>query len=113
VSWLGRLRVKVLAGKDAFWWLTGHFDEPDAMRWPLWDEDCSQCHASFDTREPEAWQSPRFHQLPVHNASLGVGCVECHFSHDSEVDVDAYFLDASRVRPQCARCHPEFEEGEG
>jgi nitrate/TMAO reductase-like tetraheme cytochrome c subunit len=113
VSWLGKLRVKTLAGKDAFWWLVGRFDEPDGMRWPLWDEDCSQCHASFETSEPESWHSPRFHQLPVHNASLGVGCVECHFSHESFVDVAAYFLDAERVRPQCARCHPEFEEGEG
>jgi hypothetical protein len=113
VSWLGKLRVKTLAGKDAFWWLVGRFDEPDGMRWPLWDEDCSQCHASFETSEPESWHSPRFHQLPVHNASLGVGYVECHFSHESFVDVAAYFLDAERVRPQCARCHPEFEEGEG
>jgi nitrate/TMAO reductase-like tetraheme cytochrome c subunit len=113
VSWLGRLRVKALAGKDAFWWLVDDFDEPHDMRWPLWDEDCAQCHTSFDTSEPESWQSPRFHQLPVHNASLGVGCVECHFSHESFVDIAPYFLDAERVRPQCARCHPEFEEREG
>jgi len=112
VSWIGRLRVKTLAAKDAFWWVVGDFEEPHGMRWPLWDEDCSQCHASFDSGEVEAWQSPRFHQQPVHNTDLGVDCVECHVSHERELAVAAHFLDADRVRAECARCHPEFEEEE-
>lgn len=113
VSWLGRARVKALAAKDAFWYGVGHFEEPDGMRWPLWDEDCTQCHDAFDESPAPSWRSPRFHQLPVHNVELGVACVECHLVHDPGGDADAGFLHASQVRTQCARCHPEFEDAEG
>jgi nitrate/TMAO reductase-like tetraheme cytochrome c subunit len=113
VGLAGRLRVKTLAARDAFWYVTGHFEEPDAMRWPLRDADCRRCHAHFDESQAEAWQSPRFHQLGVHNVKLGVACVECHQSHVAGGNPDAYFLDAAHVRSRCARCHSEFEEGEG
>ncbi len=109
-SFPGRARVKVLAGLDAFWYLTGHFEEPAGMAWPLWDEDCLACHASFDESEAEAWESPRFHQLPVHNAELGVDCVQCHLVHETGGQPEHYFLQADRVRVRCAQCHSEFEE---
>jgi nitrate/TMAO reductase-like tetraheme cytochrome c subunit len=109
-SFVGRARVKLLAGKDAFWWAVGHFEEPDGMRWPLWDEDCVKCHARFDAR-PEAmsWRTPRFHELPVHNVELGVDCVSCHLVHDPGGSDDGHFLHPEPVRSQCASCHPEFE----
>jgi nitrate/TMAO reductase-like tetraheme cytochrome c subunit len=110
VSFVGRARVKLLAGLDAFWYVTGHFEEPEGMAWPLWDEDCRQCHARFDESPAESWQSPRFHQLPVHNVELGVDCVECHLVHEAGGAPEHDFLHASRVRTQCARCHSEFEE---
>ena len=108
-SWIGRARVKALAAKDAFWYVVGHFEEPDGMRWPLWDEDCRKCHPRFDESEPEAWQSPRFHQLPVHNVDLGMDCVVCHKVHEDAVDPASYFLDSGWVRSRCAQCHSEFE----
>lgn len=112
VGFIGRARIKLLAAKDAFWYVTRQFDEPGSMRWPLWDEDCSQCHAHFDTGESEAWELPRFHQLPVHNVELGVDCVECHRVHEVGGDPEAQFLQRHWVRSQCARCHPEFEGDE-
>jgi nitrate/TMAO reductase-like tetraheme cytochrome c subunit len=111
VSFVGRARVKALAAKDAFWYLAGHFEEPQGMGWPLWDEDCSQCHADFDERDSESWRQPRFHQLPVHNVELGVNCVECHRVHETGGPREAYFLKPPLVRTQCARCHSKFEEG--
>jgi predicted CXXCH cytochrome family protein len=81
------------------------------MRWPLWDEDCTRCHAGFEESDPEAWENPRFHQLGVHNVELGVDCVECHSSHQTGGDPRRFFLSANEVRVQCARCHAEFEEG--
>ena len=111
VSLLGRARVKALAAKDAFWYVVGHFEEPSGMRWPLWDEDCSQCHERFDQSDPEPWENPRFHQLAVHNVELGVACVECHSSYPPGGDPRHHFLRAAEVRAQCARCHDEFEEG--
>ena len=82
------------------------------MAFPLWDEDCAKCHASFDESDPEPWRTPRFHQLAVHNVELGVDCVTCHASHEADGNPDHAFLNATRVRSQCALCHPEFEEGE-
>jgi nitrate/TMAO reductase-like tetraheme cytochrome c subunit len=110
-SLAGRLRVKALAAKDAFFYLSGRFEEPRAMRWPLWDEDCRKCHASFAERSSESWRSPGFHELAVHNARLGVGCVECHQVHESGGDPSVNFLDTGAVRAQCARCHSQFAEG--
>ena len=112
-SWVGRARVKVLAAKDAFWYVTGHFDEPTGMAWPLWEEDCRKCHPGFDEAEAPEWETPRFHQLSVHNADLGIGCVECHLVHEDRGDSEAYFLRAPLVRSQCARCHARFEEEQG
>jgi hypothetical protein len=106
----GRARVKLLAAKDAFWYVTGRFQEPDGMAWPLWDEDCTKCHDRFDESGGDPWSSPRFHELPVHNVELGVACVECHTSHAPGGNALAFFLDARRVRSRCALCHSQFEE---
>jgi nitrate/TMAO reductase-like tetraheme cytochrome c subunit len=107
----GRMRVKALAARDAFFYTIGRFEEPRAMRWPLADADCRKCHARFDEGEPESGRPPRFHALPVHNARLGVACVECHRAHTSQVDAGFHFVDVSAVRAQCARCHSEFAMG--
>lgn len=111
VGFAGRVRVKTLAAKDAFWYAVGRFEEPVGMRWPLWDEDCSQCHARFDERADDAGGALPFHALAVHNAGLPVRCVECHEAHGPGGNPDAYFLHAASLRAQCARCHSEFEEG--
>lgn len=110
VGLVGRARVKLLAAKDSLVYLTGRFDEPEGMNWPLWDQDCRKCHTGFDVSDYESWESPRFHQLPVHNAELGVDCVECHRVHDPGGPAAHHFLRAERVQTQCARCHAEFEE---
>lgn len=107
-SWLGRARVKALAMKDALVYLTGRFDEPAHMRFPLWDEDCRKCHATYlGATEHDAGATP-FHALSVHNTELGVGCVECHEVHEAGGTPEAYFLRAEVVRAQCARCHAEM-----
>lgn len=108
-SLIGRARVKALAGLDLLWYVVGRFEEPSQMAWPLWDEDCSQCHPTFDSVASLAWETPRFHELPVHNVDLGVDCVECHRSHQAG-NPEAHFLEVSSVRSQCARCHLEFKE---
>ena len=104
VGFVGKLRVKALAAKDAFFWVVGAFDEPDHMRWPLLDDDCRQCHASFAAKAGE-FEDPAFHDLGVHNADLGVDCVECHLGHDASGDPEQWFVAAAHVRAQCARCH--------
>ncbi|MFP8876801.1 MAG: hypothetical protein VCB99_07765 [Myxococcota bacterium] len=106
----GRLRVKALAAKDAFWYVVGHFEEPTQMAWPLLDADCRQCHGRFDESDSPAWEAPRFHQRSVHNVDLGVDCVECHSVHELGGNSDAYFLRAQPLRSQCARCHAEYQE---
>ena len=106
---IGRARVKLLSAKDAFWYVVARFEEPEGMRWSLWDEDCAQCHDRFAAPTHEAWETPAFHALAVHNHALGVDCVECHGSHEAgSAELD--FLQPGQVRSQCARCHSEFEE---
>lgn len=110
-GFVGRARVKLLSAKDAFWYLTGRFEEPEGMHWPLQDADCRGCHARFDERVVEAGGGdPKFHELAVHNQKLGVSCVTCHLSHEREVLRDFHMLQPAVVRAQCAQCHPEFEE---
>jgi nitrate/TMAO reductase-like tetraheme cytochrome c subunit len=106
----GRARVKALAAKDAFSYVIGHFEEPRSMRWPLRDEDCRACHASFEDVDTGRWGEQAFHALAVHNARLGVDCVECHLAHATDVDAGAAYLHTAGVRAQCARCHSEFSE---
>ncbi|MCG8591062.1 MAG: hypothetical protein MJE66_17355 [Proteobacteria bacterium] len=109
VGLVGRARVKLLAARDTLVWLSGDFDEPDGMRHPLRDADCSQCHPSF-AEKGGLFGAPAFHDLAVHNERLGVACVECHAAHE-QGNVQANFLVAETVRAQCALCHAEFEEG--
>ena len=104
-SWKGRARVKALAAIDGFWYALGRFEEPTGMQWPLWDEDCQKCHASFDPPPTEDWETPRFHALPVHNVELGVDCVACHRVHESGGNPENFFIGVQWVRPQCERCH--------
>ena len=107
-----RARVKVLAGLDGLYYLTGQFEEPDHMAWPLLDGDCRHCHATLgETAAADIpdWESQRFHQIPLHNVDLGVDCVECHLVHEVGGNADNYFLHANQVRSQCARCHVEYQ----
>jgi nitrate/TMAO reductase-like tetraheme cytochrome c subunit len=108
----GRARVKVLAAKDAFFWLIDHFDEPEDMAVPLRDADCMQCHARFagEAFTGESGGPEPFHSFPVHNSELGVDCVECHTVHDGGADPSLFFLDARHVRTICGRCHSEFRD---
>lgn len=108
-SFVGKARVKMLAAKDALVYAFGTVEEPSGMGWPLWDEDCAQCHERFAPRAG-APGTPAFHELAVHNTDMPVRCVDCHFVHDRGGNPDAYFLHAAPVRAQCARCHPEFEQ---
>ena len=112
-GWLGRARVKLLSARDGLVYLGGRFDEPDGMRWPLRDEDCRQCHATFASAAAavESWETPAFHALSVHNRELGVSCVTCHLAHERGGITDRNFLHPEPVRAACVRCHPEFEEG--
>lgn len=111
-SLLGRMRVKALAAKDAFWYVTGHFQEPDRMRWPIWDEDCRKCHGTFAGQSWNGVGPEPFHARSVHNTKLGVACVACHSAHGPGGNPDAHFLHPARVRAQCARCHDEFQDQE-
>jgi nitrate/TMAO reductase-like tetraheme cytochrome c subunit len=111
-SWPGRLRVKLSAASDAFWYVSGHFDEPDRMTTPLWDEDCRKCHPSLGEKHARDWDSISFHEVVAHRENLGVACVDCHRVHDTDVDPEASFLHAGHVREQCASCHSDFRDEE-
>ena len=110
VGWMGRAKVKLLAGKDAMVWMTGDFDEPDHMQYPLGENDSRQCHEELATDPNDESESLRFHDLSVHNVDLGVVCVEFHTIHDGGNESATFYLDTTGVRAQCARCHSEYQE---
>lgn len=108
VGLVGRARVKLLAARDSVVYLTGDFDEPDGMRWPLWDADCLQCHPRFEPKG-RGFDGEAFHDRPGHNEGLGVDCVECHEAHARDARPDLWFLRPDAVRARCAECHVEYE----
>ena len=99
---VGRARVKLLAAKDAFWYVSGRFEEPRQMSVPLRDEDCSKCHADHPAAAGQPDAAQPFHALAVHDTNLGLACVACHEAHVSGGRAEAYFLRAERVRSECA-----------
>lgn len=101
-SFVGKLRVKVVAARDAASYLLGRFEEPDEMRHPLWDEDCVQCHAAYRPERDDA-----FHAIGVHNVDLPYACIACHGGHP-EGPPGLHFLRKETVLPVCRNCHEEF-----
>ena len=103
-SFRNRLRVKFVAARDVAMYLAGRFVEPDSMEHPLWDEDCTQCHASYEAR-----RSDDFHALDDHNLpDFAFRCVECHTSHPTGSSPAFVFLNRSRVLETCEICHEEL-----
>jgi hypothetical protein len=110
----GRARVKALSLRDGLIYLTGRFDEPHGMAWPLRDEDCRKCHTEFASASAasESWEPPAFHALPVHNRALGVSCVTCHLAHERAIRVRCVCPSAARVqRDRLSGGHPGLRDG--
>ena len=101
-SFVGKLRVKAVAARDAASYLLGRFGEPDHMRHPLWDEDCVRCHATYRAERDDA-----FHAIGVHNTALPYACVACHTGHP-EGPPGLHFLRRETALPVCRNCHEEF-----
>ena len=103
-SFGNRVRVKLLAARDALVYLTGRFDEPTEMRHPLWNEDCTQCHRKY---EPE--RDADFHAIDVHNLpNFRLNCVQCHQAHPTGRSGELAWLAREPLLEQCRNCHEEF-----
>jgi nitrate/TMAO reductase-like tetraheme cytochrome c subunit len=104
VSFPNRVRVKLLAARDALVYLTGRFDEPRSMAHPLWREDCVQCHEKYDPKRGDA-----FHAIAVHNLpKFALNCVQCHEAHPTGRPADQAFLAREPLVAECRNCHEEF-----
>ena len=103
-SFVNKLRVKSVAARDAALYLIGQFEEPTDMKHPLWDEDCAQCHETYDPQAPED-----FHALADHNVpAFEYRCVDCHRAHPTDGLPQFGFLDREHVLAICRNCHEEF-----
>ena len=103
-SFPNRLRVKTVAALDAVAYLLGRFEEPRHMDFPLWNEDCAQCHARYEPEREDA-----FHAIGVHNLpEFEFDCVKCHRAHPTGRDPALDFLASDDVLPVCRNCHEEF-----
>lgn len=111
VGFVGRAKIKLLSAKDGLLYLTGRFEEPRTMSWPLEDVDCSRCHDHFESKG-EGFEGAAFHDQNGHNVDLSVRCVECHSVHARDVDTEAWFLRPEPVRTRCAECHVEYKVAE-
>jgi len=109
VGVVGRSRILTVAAWDSVKYLAGQFQEPEVMRFPLWDQDCLQCHADYEAGDFPEWGQAGgrdFHKHPDHRA-LPTTCVECHTSHITG-DPRIKFLKNEIVLPLCRRCHKEM-----
>ena len=102
-SFVNKLRVRAVAARDAAFWLVGAFEEPEQMAHPLWDEDCTRCHARY---HPE--RDDDFHALADHNIDFVHRCVECHRSHPGGGRPEFAHLERDVILPICRNCHEEF-----
>lgn len=103
-SFANRVRVKLLAARDALAYVAGRFGEPDEMRHPLWREDCVKCHAKY-----EVARADDFHAVAVHNLpNFALNCVQCHEAHPTGRSAELAFLAREPLVAQCRNCHEEF-----
>ncbi len=107
VGAVGRTRVKLLAAWDGLLYLSGDFEEPDGMAWPLGPEDCRRCHTTFRGAAAPGWGLDAYHGLPEHDGPGTPSCVDCHQVHVRGGDAYAYFMGREHVDRVCARCHEE------
>jgi hypothetical protein len=98
-----RIRVKLVAARDALLYLAGTFEEPTRMEHPLWDEDCARCHARYSPARDDA-----FHAIAQHNVDFEVACVSCHRSHPQSDRGAHQWIEPEVVRPLCLTCHEEL-----
>ena len=104
-SFANKFRVKAVAARDAAKWAVRWFGEPERMKHPLWDEDCAQCHASYESRRDDDFHAQADHNL----VDFEYRCVECHRSHPTRgVSPQFDFLSRDVVLPVCRNCHEEF-----
>jgi hypothetical protein len=103
-SFPNRVRVKLLAMRDAAMYLAGRFEEPRAMAHPLWKEDCTQCHAKYEAARDDA-----FHRIEVHNLpNFALNCVQCHEAHPTGRSAELAYLAREPLVAACRNCHEEF-----
>ena len=103
-SFPNRVRVKLLAARDAAQYMLGRFAEPDAMAHPLWREDCAQCHAKYARKRADAFHSIEVHNLP----NFALNCVQCHEAHPTGRSAELAFLAREPLVAACRNCHEEF-----
>jgi predicted CXXCH cytochrome family protein len=96
-----RARVWAVAGVDTLRFLAGRYGEPDRMRLPLRDAECSQCHAPIVKK---TLPSTSYHVIRDHE-TVPVACVQCHTSHTADGEARFQFLARPRVLPICRECH--------
>jgi hypothetical protein len=103
-SWPNRARVKAVAARDALMYMLGRFEEPASMQHPLWDEDCSRCHAQYKVRRSDDYHAFFAHNLP----NFEFRCVSCHRAHPSDGSPEFGFLERDLVLGICRKCHEEY-----
>lgn len=103
-SFPNKLRVKTVAARDAIFYLLGRFEEPEDMQHPLWNEDCSKCHATYDPARDDAFHATSVHNLP----EFEYECVECHQAHPTGRAQELDFLERESLVAVCRNCHEEF-----
>lgn len=113
VGAIGRARVLLLSARDALLYVARRYEEPRGMHFaPLWDADCTQCHAGFRTVAPEEGEPALipFHGRADHQR-LTMACVACHPAH-VDGNPALHFVSDPVVAPHCRRCHEDFGTGE-
>lgn len=119
-----RFAVWGVAGLDTVRFLVGIYHEPTAMRLPLRNAECRQCHtpilkgaantAGAGARAEEAFEAEAetegragtsYHAIREHD-TVSVTCIRCHSVHTTDSEASRRFISQARVVPLCRECHP-------
>ncbi len=86
---------------NVFKYLSGFYEEPSALSYPMADSNCVRCHKGM-----EKINSNGFHGKNAHIGMTKVSCIECHRVHEKVNEPGEYFFVKSKMLVVCSGCHP-------
>ena len=103
---LGRTQTMLLGARDTLKFLSGYYQEPEKLTFPIPDLTCLKCHEEVKSVKEEQGSKQRFHGQLQH-VKIPTRCLECHLTHIEGIR-ETLFLKKEIIDPICEECHKEL-----